>query len=64
MHLCRVLIQQERIQMLLSYFQEIFHSMDVSFFENIHYFSNSVIQGENHTHESHNWDWSSLIESN
>ena len=49
--------------MLLSYFQEFFHSMDVSFYENIPYFSNSVIQGESHNHESHNWDWSSLIES-
>ena len=41
-----------------------FHSMGVSFFENIPYFSNSVIQGESHNRESHNWDWSSLIESN
>ena len=40
-----------------------FHSMDVSF-ENIPYFSNFVIQGKSHNHESHNWDWSSLVESN
>ena len=40
------------------------HSMDVSFFENIPYFSNFVIQGESHNHESYNWEWPSLIESN
>ena len=44
--------------------KKFFHSMDVSFFENISYFSNSVIQGESHNPESHNWGWSSLIESN
>ena len=44
--------------------KKFFHSMDVSFFENIPYFSNFVNQGESHNHESHNWDWSSLIESN
>ena len=37
--------------------QKFFHSMDVTFFENTPYFSNSVIQGENHaTSESHNWE--------
>ena len=44
--------------------KKFFRLMDVSFIENIPYFSNSVIQGESHNHESHNWDWSSLIESN
>ena len=44
--------------------KKFFHSMDVSFFENIPYFSNFVIQGESHNHESYNWEWPSLIKSN
>ena len=49
--------------MLLPHHQEIFHSMDVTFFENKPYYPNSAIQGEKNEQESHNWNWISLIDT-
>ena len=36
--------------------------MDVTFFEETPFYSNSAIQWENNTNEMKNWDWTSLLE--
>ena len=42
--------------------KKIFNSMDVTFFEDQPYYSNSMIQGEKNGQESQNWDCVSLME--
>lgn len=44
--------------------RKFYNSMDVTFFENIPFYSNSGIQGEKNKNEFQNWDWSSLVEPN
>ncbi|KAL8118242.1 hypothetical protein AgCh_015962, partial [Apium graveolens] len=44
--------------------RKFYNTMDVTFFENIPFYSNSGIQGESNKNEFQNWDWSSIIEPN
>lgn len=43
--------------------RKFYNTMDVTFFEDIPFYPNYVIQGENNIHEFQNWDWTYLMNS-